>query len=162
MSHQVIQVHLLASPAPVSERTQEEKEYTVLEFSVVMKRHDYSTVPLHHLSYVDITWVTWLFYQGLLCRESKKSGVRPLVTSVCPSVRPSVRPVRPLKNGPKISMEMVPLIGETYFLGSKNGPKADILAKITKIGPKKYVSPLKGTILVVKTAPLRGHSAPRV
>ena len=82
-----------------------------------------------------------------MCRESKKSGVRPLVTSVCPSVRPCVRP---LKNDPKLSMEMVPLIGETYFLGSKNGPKADILAKITKIGPKKYVSPLKGTILVVK------------
>ena len=80
-----------------------------------------------------------------MCRESKKSDVRPLVTSVCPSVR-----VRRLKNGPKIFMEMVPLSGETYFLGSKNGPKADILAKITKIGLKKYVSSLKGTILVVK------------
>ena len=67
-----------------------------------------------------------------------------------PCVRPSVRPsVRP-KMDPKISMEMVPLSGETYFLGPKNGPKADILAKITKIGPKKYVSSLKGTILVVK------------
>ena len=48
--------------------------------------------------------------KGLLCRESKKSDVRPLVTSVCPSVRPSVRR---LKNGSKISMKIVPLSGET-------------------------------------------------
>ena len=71
--------------------------------------------------------------KGLLCRESKKSDVRPLVTSVCPSVRPCVRS----KMSPKIFMKMVPLSGETYFSGSQNGPKATLLAKITKIGTRK-------------------------
>ena len=65
-----------------------------------------------------------------LCRESKKSDVRPLV-SVRPSVlRPSVRS----NMYPKIFMKIVPLSGETYFL---NGPKSYTFGENHKIGTQK-------------------------
>ena len=96
----------------------------------------------------------------LLCRESKKSDVRPLVTSVCPSVRPCVRPcvrpsvrasVRPVKNESKNIHENRSFEWRDILFGfPKWSKKLHFLRKSPKLGPKKYVSPLKGTILVVK------------
>ena len=50
------------------------------------------------------------------------------------------------RRGPFFTIKIVPLSGETYFLG----PILVILAKMSAFGPflepKKYVSPIKGTI----------------